>query len=257
MKALKDTLKKTMWESVEEPHRDLDCGLGAHPQTNQHRPHGDPEPVPRNMPAPHNEPVGCAEPVHDEPKPNEEPIANGSPHGKPAHPERTSNQDPNRPDRGPAHEPHPEPHPGPAHEPNPGPHAHPGPGIHGNHPVPRPHRSRVLLDEDALAEKLSVIGAAHLAEEIAFKAPAEVKLMFARVCDVPATIHGAAEKRRPAVGWGNALLTPDAMGYLAKALNVDPEAVRAELEGAPSHMTALVLALYGYHADAPAVSEGE
>ena len=101
MKALKDTLKKTMWESVEEPHRDLDCGLGAHPQTNQHRPHGDPEPVPRNMPAPHNEPVGCAEPVHDEPKPNEEPIANGSPHGKPAHPERTSNQDPNRPDRAP------------------------------------------------------------------------------------------------------------------------------------------------------------
>ena len=237
MKALKDTLKKTMWESVEEPHRDLDCGLGAHPQTNQHRPHGDPEPVPRNMPAPHNEPVGCAEPVHDEPKPNEEPIANGSPHGKPAHPERTSNQDPNRPDRGP--------------------HAHPGPGIHGNHPVPRPRRSRVLLDEDVLAEKLDAIGAAHLAEEIAIKAPAEVKLMFARVCDVPATIHGAADKRRPAVGWGNALLTPDAMGYLAKALNVDPEAVRAELEGAPSHMTALVLALYGYHADAPAVSEGE
>lgn len=239
MKALKDTLKKTMWESVEEPHRDPDCGLGAHPQTNQHRPHAHPEP------APHNEPVGCAEPVHDEPKPNEEPIANGSPHGKPAHPERTSNQDPNRPDRGPAHEPHPDPH------------AHPGPGIHGHHPVPRPHRSRVLLDEDVLAEKLSVIGAAHLAEEIAFKAPAEVKLMFARVCDVPATIHGAADKRRPAVGWGNALLTPDAMGHLAKALNVDPEAVRAELEGAPSHMTALVLALYGYHADAPAVSEGE
>ena len=240
MKALKDTLKKTMWESVEEPHRDPDCELGAHPQTNQHRSHGDLEPAPRNMPAPHNEPVGCAEPV-----PNEEPIANDSPHGKPAHPERTSNQGPNRPDHG------------PAHEPNPGPHAHPGPGIHGNHPVPRPHRSRVLLDEDALAEKLSVIGAAHLAEGIAFKAPAEVKLMFARVCDVPATIHGAAEKRRPAVGWGNALLTPDAMGYLAKALNVDPEAVRAELEGAPSHMTALVLALYGYHADAPAVSEGE
>lgn len=146
-----------------------------------------------------------------------------------------------------------EPHPGPHH----GPHAHPGPGVHGHHPVPRPRRSRVLLDEDVLAEKLDAIGAAHLAEEIAIKAPAEVKLMFARVCGVPATIHGAADKHRAAAGWGNALLTPDAMGHLAKALDADPDAVRAELEGAPLHMAALVLALYGYRADAPVAPEGE
>ena len=161
--------------------------------------------------------------------------------------------DSERPDHDSVGEPHPGPHPGPHH----GPHAHPGPGVHGHHPVPRPRRSRVLLDEDVLAEKLDAVGAAHLAEEIAVKAPAEVKLMFARVCDVPATIHGAADKHRVAAGWGNALLTPEAMDHLAKALDADPDAVRAELEGAPLHMTALVLALYGYRADAPVAPEGE
>lgn len=190
MKALKDTLKKTMWEPVEEPHRNPDC----------------------------------------EPDPDSE-----------------------RPDHDSVGEPHPGPHP----ELHPGPHAHPGPGVHGHHPVPRPRRSRVLLDEDVLAEKLDAVGAAHLAEEIAVKAPAEVKLMFARVCDVPATIHGAADKHRAAAGWGNALLTPEAMDHLAKALDADPDAVRAELEGAPLHMTALVLALYGYRADARVAPEGE
>ena len=47
------------------------------------------------------------------------------------------------------------------------------------------------------------------------------------------------------------------MDHLAKALDADPDAVRAELEGAPLHMTALVLALYGYRADAPVAPEGE
>ena len=74
---------------------------------------------------------------------------------------------------------------------------------------------------------------------------------------MPATIHGAADKHRAAAGWGNALLTPDAIGHLAKALGADPDAVRAELEGAPLHMAALVLALYGYRADAPVAPEGE
>ncbi len=191
------------------------------------------------------------EPVTEpDPKPGPDPEPKSGPEPEPepdTGPEPGA--DPKRPDHSPASEPHPGPHHGP--------HAHPGPGVHGHHPVPRPRRSRVLLDEDFLAEKLDAIGAAHLAEEIAIKAPAEVKLMFARVCGVPATIHGAADKHRAAAGWGNALLTPDAMGHLAKALDADPDAVRAELEGAPLHMAALVLALYGYRADAPVAPEGE
>lgn len=191
------------------------------------------------------------EPVTEpDPKPGPDPEPKSGPEPEPepdTGPEPGA--DPKRPDHSPASEPHPGPHHGP--------HAHPGPGVHGHHPVPRPRRSRVLLDEDVLAEKLDAVGAAHLAEEIAVKAPAEVKLMFARVCDVPATIHGAADKHRVAAGWGNALLTPEAMDHLAKALDADPDAVRAELEGAPLHMTALVLALYGYRADAPVAPEGE
>lgn len=115
---------------------------------------------------------------------------------------------------------------------------------HGHHPVPRPRRARVSFDEEELAAALDRLGAKFLVDEVQ-AAPAEVKLALSLALRAPVRFmpadRGGAEE-----GWGNPLLDDDHLACLEDAFLVDRDRIKLELQGAPLHMTALVLALAGY-----------
>lgn len=139
--------------------------------------------------------------------------------------------------------------------------------LHGRLPVPHAHGGRVSLDEKALTAALACIGAEHVAAEVATDVPGEVKLIFALAFGIPASFRPAVDarhapeglRRAHSAGWGNPLLSPEALAHLACVLGADPVRIEAELAGAPQHMVALILALSGFAAgapDGPSLKEG-
>lgn len=139
--------------------------------------------------------------------------------------------------------------------------AHEGP--HGRIvPLPAHRRmhERVAFDADALLDALEARGLAAAARALS-SAPGEVKIAAALLLDVPVTFAAGAAPRHAPCGFDNPLLAGESLERLARTLGADVERVRAELEGAPLEMTALVMLALGLREpaglpDAPAPAEG-
>lgn len=128
---------------------------------------------------------------------------------------------------------------------------------HGAHPPIVPlreehhRRQRVTLDAEALHAALEQRGLASASRSLE-SAPAEVKAIAALLLDVPVSFAGDMPPRRRPAGFENPLLAGERFERLAQRLDVEPERLRAELEGAPAEMLAVVTLL----ADRPLVEEG-
>lgn len=107
-------------------------------------------------------------------------------------------------------------------------------------PAHRRMQERVAFDADALLEALDARGLSAAARALS-GAPGEVKIMASLLLDVPVTFAAGAAPRHAPCGFDNPLLVGEPLDRLARTLGADAERVRAELEGAPLEMTALVM----------------
>lgn len=213
---------------------------GAHPAPeppSEERPHPEGRPLGRWA---HRRFCGAARDPHPEPGPHPAPDGFGP-----------------YPGSGPLHGPGMRPELGPL----PGPGLHPDPAVPGPRPepgAPRPwhegrppveplraerrRRQRVALDAEALQTALEARGLASAARSLE-AAPAEVKVIAALLLDVPVNFAGDARPRRERMGFENPLLVGERFSALAQRLDVEPPRLRAELEGAPDEMLAVIMLL--------------
>lgn len=101
-------------------------------------------------------------------------------------------------------------------------------------------RQRVVLDPESLTDALEKRGLASAARALEL-APAEVKVIAALLLETPIALPDAACPRHERVGFDNPLLVGSRFEGLAKRLAVDAERLRAELEGAPAEMLAIIM----------------